>query len=66
MAEATLSFVGFGFATPAPSWGAMLADVQKVQIAVEAPWLLAPAAALTLTVFVIQSAGPAADRPAGA
>ena len=57
MAEATLSFVGFGFAPPAPSWGAMLVDVAKVQIAVDAPWLLAPAAALTATVFAIQAAG---------
>jgi peptide/nickel transport system permease protein len=58
MAEATLSFVGFGFAQPAPSWGAMLVDVARIQIAADAPWLLAPAAALTATVFVIQSAGP--------
>ena len=57
MAEATLSFVGFGFAPPAPSWGAMLIDVARVQIAADAPWLLAPAAALTATVFLIQSAG---------
>jgi peptide/nickel transport system permease protein len=57
MAEATLSFVGFGFAPPTPSWGAMLQDAAKVQIAKDAPWLLAPAAALALTVFVIQSAG---------
>ena len=59
MAEATLSFVGFGFAPPAPSWGAMLLDAANVQIAADAPWLLAPAAALTATVFVIQAAGPA-------
>jgi peptide/nickel transport system permease protein len=56
MAEATLSFAGFGFVAPAPSWGAMLKDASQVQIAVDAPWLLAPAAALTLTVFVIQTA----------
>jgi peptide/nickel transport system permease protein len=56
MAEATLSFVGFGFAPPAPSWGAMLRDAAQVQIAVDAPWLLAPAVAVSLTVFVIQSA----------
>jgi peptide/nickel transport system permease protein len=57
MAEATLSFAGFGFAPPAPSWGAMLRDASQVRIAADAPWLLAPAAALTLTVFAIQSAG---------
>jgi len=61
MAEATLSFVGFGFAAPAPSWGAMLLDVAHVHVAADAPWLLAPAAALTLTAFAVQAAGAAAD-----
>lgn len=63
MAEATLSFVGFGFAPPAPSWGAMLIDVAKVRIAADAPWLLAPAAALALTVFVIQNVSPVSGLP---
>ena len=57
MAEATLSFAGFGFAPPAPSWGAMLQDAAHVRVAAEAPWLLAPAAALIVTVFVIHAAG---------
>ncbi|HEY2431135.1 MAG TPA: ABC transporter permease subunit [Vicinamibacterales bacterium] len=55
MAEATLSFAGFGFAPPAPSWGAMLRDAAHVGVAVDAPWLLAPGAALLLTVFVIHA-----------
>jgi peptide/nickel transport system permease protein len=62
MAEATLSFAGFGFAEPAPSWGAMLRDAARVGIVVEAPWLLVPAVALTMTVFVIQAAGGTATR----
>jgi peptide/nickel transport system permease protein len=62
MAEATLSFAGFGFLEPASSWGAMLRDASHVRVAVEAPWLLAPAAALIATVFVIQSASSASDR----
>jgi peptide/nickel transport system permease protein len=53
MAEATLSFVGLGFAPPTPSWGAMLGDAAAVQIAADAPWLLAPAAAIVLTVLVV-------------
>jgi len=52
-AEATLSFVGLGFPQPAPSWGAMLRDAAGVQTAADTPWLLAPAAAIVLTVFVI-------------
>lgn len=61
MSEATLSFVGLGFAPPTPSWGAMLLDAAAVQIAADAPWLLAPAGAIVLTVFVIHAVGARAD-----
>jgi peptide/nickel transport system permease protein len=65
MAEATLSFVGLGFAEPTPSWGVMLADAAAVQIAADAPWLLAPAVAIVATVFVINSADGFRDRRRG-
>jgi peptide/nickel transport system permease protein len=55
MAEATLSFVGLGFAPPTPSWGAMLYDAGGVRIAADAPWLLAPAAMVFLTVLAMQT-----------
>jgi peptide/nickel transport system permease protein len=55
MAEATLSFVGLGFAQPTPSWGVMLFDAAAVQTAADAPWLLAPAAAIVLTVLVVHA-----------
>lgn len=61
MAEATLSFVGLGFAPPAPSWGAMLLDAGGVSTMADAPWLLAPAAAIVAAVFVIQLGAGAAD-----
>ena len=61
MAEATLSFVGFGFTPPTASWGAMLQDAAAVQTAADAPWLLAPAAAIIATVFVIHLAGSLRD-----
>jgi peptide/nickel transport system permease protein len=61
MAEATLSFVGLGFGSPAPSWGVMLADAAAVHIAADAPWLLAPAAAIVATVFVIHWTGSSGD-----
>jgi peptide/nickel transport system permease protein len=68
--EATLSFVGFGFLPPTASWGTMLQDVGSPQILADAPWLLAPAAGLVLTIlFVhlaaggpIQAVGPDQDR----
>jgi peptide/nickel transport system permease protein len=55
MAEATLSFVGLGFAPPTPSWGAMLRDAVGIQTAADTPWLLAPGAAIVLTVFLVHA-----------
>ena len=53
LAEATLSFVGFGFAEPTPSWGVMLHDAAQTGTLAEAPWLLAPAGAIVLTVLAV-------------
>ena len=53
--------MGLGFATPTPSWGAMLGDVAAVQVAAESPWLLAPAAAIVIAVFVVHTAGTSRD-----
>ena len=61
MAEATLSFVGLGFAPPTPSWGAMLQDAAAVRIAADAPWLLTPAGAIVLTVLVVHSVASVRD-----
>jgi len=61
MAEATLSFVGLGFAAPTPSWGAMLVDAAAVRIAADAPWLLTPAIAIFLTVLVIHGVASTRD-----
>jgi peptide/nickel transport system permease protein len=51
LAEATLSFVGFGFAEPTPSWGVMLHEAAQAGALAEAPWLLAPAGAIVLSVL---------------
>jgi peptide/nickel transport system permease protein len=51
LAEATLSYVGFGFAEPTPSWGVMLHEAAEAGILSEAPWLLAPAAAIVISVL---------------
>jgi peptide/nickel transport system permease protein len=56
LAEATLSFAGLGFPEPTPSWGLMLQDASRGRALVEAPWLLAPAAAIAATVFALNSA----------
>ena len=51
LAEATLSYVGFGFAEPVPSWGVMLHEAADVATLADAPWLLAPAAAIVACVL---------------
>ena len=56
LAEATISFAGLGFAAPTPSWGAMLQDAASARAASDAPWLLAPAAAIIVTVLVLHMA----------
>ena len=53
LAEATLSFLGLGFAEPSSSWGLMLQDAGRVSAITEAPWLLAPAAAIVLAVLAM-------------
>jgi peptide/nickel transport system permease protein len=56
LVEASLSFLGLGLPPPAPSWGG---DLQASMSAFElAPWaVLAPGAAITLTVFAFNLLG---------
>ena len=53
LAEATLSYVGFGFPGTVPTWGTMLQDAANVALVVEAPWMLAPAAAIFVFVLAV-------------
>jgi peptide/nickel transport system permease protein len=53
LAEATLSFVGLGFAEPIPSWGTMLQDAGHVRAFGEFPWLAVPAVSITIVSFAI-------------
>lgn len=65
LAEATLSFVGFGFAEPLPSWGLMLQQAGQIGIVADAPWLLSPAAAIVYCVLAVQlAAGSTHGGPA--
>jgi peptide/nickel transport system permease protein len=63
LAEATISFAGLGFAPPTPSWGAMLQDAASARTAAEAPWLLAPAAAIVGTVMALHLSSHARGVP---
>lgn len=53
LAEATLSYVGLGFPDTVPTWGTMLQDAANVSLVAQAPWMLAPAAAIFLVVLGI-------------
>jgi peptide/nickel transport system permease protein len=58
IAEATLSFLGFGIVPPTPSWGGMLSDSRAYLST--APWVaLAPAIALALVVLSVNLVGDA-------
>lgn len=53
LAEATLSYVGLGFPDTVPTWGTMLQDAANVALVGEAPWMLAPAAAIFVLVLAV-------------
>jgi len=59
LAEASLSFLGFGIPPPAPSWGGMLSTVGRTYM-YEATWLaIWPGVALTIVVYGISMWGDA-------
>lgn len=53
LAEATLSFVGLGFAGPTASWGVMLQEASNIRAIADFPWLLSPAATIVMVVLGI-------------
>ena len=53
LAEATLSYVGLGFPGAVPTWGTMLRDSSNVSLLADAPWTLAPAAAIVIVVLAV-------------
>jgi peptide/nickel transport system permease protein len=53
LAEATLSYVGLGFSDAVPTWGTMLHDASNVALLGDAPWMLAPAAAIFIVVLAV-------------
>ena len=63
LAEATLSYVGFGFPPGTATWGTMLQDAANVLLVADLPWLLAPAVAIFLTVLAINLLVQATGRP---
>ena len=59
LAEASLSFLGYGVPPPTPTWGGMMSAEGRVYM-IAAPWILiAPAVALSLVVFSVNMLGDA-------
>jgi peptide/nickel transport system permease protein len=57
LAEATLSFLGFGIPPPAPSWGGMLSGPAR-RYMLQAPWMaLWPGLALSMVVYGMNMLG---------
>jgi peptide/nickel transport system permease protein len=52
LAEVTLSFLGLGIGEPVPSWGTLLAELQKYNVLVNYWWMYAPGVAL-VALFLI-------------
>jgi len=57
LGETALSFLGLGILPPAVSWGSLLREAQQVSVVVSHPWLLIPAAAVIITVWLFSVIG---------
>lgn len=62
LAEATLSYVGLGFPDTTATWGTMLRDAANVSLLRDAPWTLAPAAAIFTVVLAVNLAVQGSGR----
>src|SRR5699024_8257006 len=58
VAEAGLSFLGFGIDKSTPTWGNMLSDAQEGDVLRGKPWIwMPPAVAITVTILCINFIG---------
>lgn len=57
LGEVVLSFLGVGIQEPSASWGNMLTAAQNIQYLRSYPWLLAPGAAIFITVLAFNFLG---------
>ena len=63
LAEATLSYIGLGFPDTTPTWGPMLQEAANVALLGDAPWTLAPAAAIFFVVLSVNLFVQGTGRP---
>ena len=58
VAEATVSYLGLGFADANASWGTLLQDAAQISVLTDAPWVLAPAASLFAVTLGLHLVNP--------
>jgi peptide/nickel transport system permease protein len=57
LGETALSFLGLGLRPPITSWGVLLTEAQNMNAVALYPWLMAPVAAVVLTVLAFNFLG---------
>lgn len=57
LAETGLSFIGLGLRPPAISWGVLLQEATNISSLMLAPWVLAPGAAVVISVLAFNFLG---------
>ncbi|MBC7812774.1 MAG: ABC transporter permease [Burkholderiales bacterium] len=57
LAETALSFLGLGLRPPVISWGVLLQDAQSVRVIASAPWMLAPAFVIVISILALNFIG---------
>jgi len=66
LAEVTLSFLGLGIGEPVPSWGTLLAELQKYNVLVNYWWMYAPGIALVALFLIYHWASSTIQQRVGA
>jgi peptide/nickel transport system permease protein len=66
LAEVTLSFLGLGVGEPMPSWGNLLAELQKYSVLTSYWWMYLPATALVALFLAYHWASAALQERVGA
>jgi peptide/nickel transport system permease protein len=65
LAEVTLSFLGLGIGEPVPSWGTLLAELQKYNVLVNYWWMYAPGIALVALFLIYHWASSTIQQKVG-
>ncbi len=61
LAEASLGLLGLGVAEPLPSWGNLLAELQRPDVVQANPWVLAPLILLMVVMICLEALQPGAE-----